>query len=142
MARMAEPEEMLDRLSEFDLVRRKTDPVDRRSVLVQRTGAGNGFMRDLKTILANAGKEVLAVMFETGQAAPAVIAQKGLAQVSDSGAIEAAVADVLAKNADQVAKYKAGKTQVLGFFVGQVMKAMKGKGNPQLVNDLIKKKLG
>jgi DNA-binding MarR family transcriptional regulator len=48
----------LDRLSEFDLVRRKTDPLDRRSVLVQRTVAGNGFMRDLKTILANAGKEV------------------------------------------------------------------------------------
>ena len=47
----------LDRLSEFDLVRRKTDPLDRRSVLVQRTVAGNGFMRDLKTILANAGKE-------------------------------------------------------------------------------------
>ena len=48
----------LDRLSEFDLVRRKTDPLDRRSVLIQRTVAGNGFMRDLKTILANAGKEV------------------------------------------------------------------------------------
>ena len=48
----------LDRLSEFDLVRRKTDPLDRRSVLVQRTVAGNGFMRDIKTILANAGKEV------------------------------------------------------------------------------------
>ena len=48
----------LDRLSEFDLVRRKTDPLDRRSVLVQRTVAGNGFMRDLKTILTNAGKEV------------------------------------------------------------------------------------
>jgi DNA-binding MarR family transcriptional regulator len=48
----------LDRLSEFDLVRRKTDPLDRRSVLVQRTVAGNGFIRDLKTILANAGKEV------------------------------------------------------------------------------------
>ena len=62
--------------------------------------------------------------------------------MSDAGAIEAVVDEVLAKNAGEVEKYRAGKKQILGFFVGQVMKAMKGKGNPALVNELLKKKLG
>ena len=93
-------------------------------------------------VSGNAGKEVLAEMFRTGLAPTAIIAQKGLAQVSDAGAIDAAVDQVLSQNADSVAKYKAGKVQVLGFLVGQVMKAMKGKGNPQLVNEALKKKLG
>jgi Asp-tRNA(Asn)/Glu-tRNA(Gln) amidotransferase B subunit len=71
-----------------------------------------------------------------------IIAEKGLAQVSDTGAIEAVVDDILAKNVGEAEKYRAGKKQVFGFFVGQVMRAMKGKGNPALVNDLLKKKLG
>ena len=78
----------------------------------------------------------------TGKAPSDIIAEKGLAQVSDTGAIEAVVDDILAKNAGEVEKYRAGKKQVFGFFVGQVMKAMKGKGNPTLVNELLKKKLG
>jgi aspartyl-tRNA(Asn)/glutamyl-tRNA(Gln) amidotransferase subunit B len=81
-------------------------------------------------------------MFRTGKAPEAIIADKGLAQVSDTGAIEAVVDDILAKNAGEVEKYRAGKKQIYGFFVGQVMKAMKGKGNPALVNDLLKQKLG
>ncbi|ATB31547.1 Asp-tRNA(Asn)/Glu-tRNA(Gln) amidotransferase subunit GatB [Melittangium boletus] len=94
------------------------------------------------TISANAGKDVFGEMFRTGKEPEAIIEEKGLAQVSDTGAIEAVVDDILAKNADAVEKYRAGKKQMYGFFVGQVMKAMKGKGNPGLVNDLLKKKLG
>jgi aspartyl-tRNA(Asn)/glutamyl-tRNA(Gln) amidotransferase subunit B len=97
---------------------------------------------DKGTISANAGKDVLGEMFRTGKAPADVIAEKGLAQVSDTGAIEAVVDDILAKNAGEAEKYRAGKKQVFGFFVGQVMRAMKGKGNPALVNELLKKKLG
>ncbi|MCY1043970.1 Asp-tRNA(Asn)/Glu-tRNA(Gln) amidotransferase subunit GatB [Corallococcus sp. bb12-1] len=94
------------------------------------------------TVSANAGKDVLGEMFRTGRTPADIIAEKGLAQVSDVGAVEAVVDDILAKNAGEVEKYKAGKKSVYGFFVGQVMKAMKGKGNPGLVNELLKKKLG
>ena len=97
---------------------------------------------DKGTISANAGKDVFGEMFRTGKDPDALIAEKGLAQVSDTGAIEAVVDDILAKNAGEVEKYRAGKKQIFGFFVGQVMKAMKGKGNPALVNELLKKKLG
>jgi aspartyl-tRNA(Asn)/glutamyl-tRNA(Gln) amidotransferase subunit B len=97
---------------------------------------------DKGTISANAGKDVFGEMFRTGKDPEALIAEKGLAQVSDTGAIEAVVDDILAKNAGEVEKYRAGKKQIFGFFVGQVMKAMKGKGNPALVNELLKKKLG
>ncbi|MBZ4421182.1 Asp-tRNA(Asn)/Glu-tRNA(Gln) amidotransferase subunit GatB [Myxococcus sp. RHSTA-1-4] len=97
---------------------------------------------DKGTVSANAGKDVLGEMFRTGKAPADIIAEKGLAQVSDTGAIEAVVDDILAKNAGEVEKYRAGKKQVFGFFVGQVMRAMKGKGNPALVNELLKKKLG
>jgi len=97
---------------------------------------------DKGTISANAGKDVFGEMFRTGKDPEALIAEKGLAQVSDTGAIEAVVDDILARNAGEVEKYRAGKKQIFGFFVGQVMKAMKGKGNPALVNELLKKKLG
>ncbi|MCP3138845.1 Asp-tRNA(Asn)/Glu-tRNA(Gln) amidotransferase subunit GatB [Pyxidicoccus xibeiensis] len=97
---------------------------------------------DKGTVSANAGKDVLGEMFRTGKAPADIIAEKGLAQVSDTGAIEAVVDEILAKNAGEAEKYRAGKTQVFGFFVGQVMRAMKGKGNPALVNELLKKKLG
>jgi aspartyl-tRNA(Asn)/glutamyl-tRNA(Gln) amidotransferase subunit B len=97
---------------------------------------------DQGTVSGNAGKDVLGEMFRTGRAPADIVAEKGLAQVSDTGAIEAVVDDILAKNLGEVEKYRAGKKQVFGFFVGQVMRAMKGKGNPTLVNDLLKKKLG
>ncbi len=93
------------------------------------------------TISLNAGKEVFGEMFATGAEPADVIAKKGLAQVSDTGAIEAAVDAALAASPDNVAAYRAGKVQVLGFFVGQVMKSMKGKGNPKLINELLLKKL-
>ncbi|MHB8879259.1 MAG: Asp-tRNA(Asn)/Glu-tRNA(Gln) amidotransferase subunit GatB [Myxococcaceae bacterium] len=97
---------------------------------------------DRGEISANAAKDVLGEMFRTGKEPSAIVAEKGLAQVSDTGALEAAVDEVLSKNAGEIEKYRAGKKQILGFFVGQVMKAMKGKGNPALINELVRKKLG
>jgi aspartyl-tRNA(Asn)/glutamyl-tRNA(Gln) amidotransferase subunit B len=94
------------------------------------------------TLSNNAAKDVFGEMFRTGKAPEAIISEKGLAQVSDAGAVEAVVDEVLVKNAGEVEKYRGGKKQIFGFFVGQVMKAMKGKGNPALVNELLKKKLG
>jgi aspartyl-tRNA(Asn)/glutamyl-tRNA(Gln) amidotransferase subunit B len=80
-------------------------------------------------------------MLETGDSAGAIVEREGLKQESDSGAIETAVDEVLAANADKVAEYKAGKEQLFGFFVGQTMKAMQGKGNPKLVNERLRAKL-
>jgi len=94
------------------------------------------------TISGAAGKDVLGEMFRTGKEPQAIIVEKGLAQVSDTGAMEQVLDELLAKNAGEVEKYKAGKKQVLGFLMGQAMKAMKGKGNPQLLNELLRKKLG
>jgi aspartyl-tRNA(Asn)/glutamyl-tRNA(Gln) amidotransferase subunit B len=92
-------------------------------------------------ISANAGKEVIAEMFVSGAAPADIIAAKGLAQVSDTGAIEKIIDEVMAANAKNVESYRAGRVQLLGFFVGAVMKAMKGKGNPKLISELLEKKL-
>ena len=71
-----------------------------------------------------------------------VVEARGLKQTSDTGAIEAVIAEVLAANQDKVSEYRSGKDKLFGFFVGQTMKAMAGKGNPQVVNELLKKALG
>ncbi len=93
------------------------------------------------TISGKIAKDVFAMMTETGKNADTIIEEKGLKQVTDTGAIEAIVDEVLAANPDNVAAYKDGKTQLLGFFVGQVMKASQGKANPAMANELLKKKL-
>jgi aspartyl-tRNA(Asn)/glutamyl-tRNA(Gln) amidotransferase subunit B len=93
------------------------------------------------TINGKIAKEVLEAMMETGESALAIVESRGLKQVTDTGAIDAAVDAVLAANPDKLAEYKAGKEKLFGFFVGQVMKAMAGKGNPALVNEAIKRKL-
>ncbi|MFL6333387.1 MAG: Asp-tRNA(Asn)/Glu-tRNA(Gln) amidotransferase subunit GatB [Pyrinomonadaceae bacterium] len=87
------------------------------------------------------GKDVLLVMFKEGKGAEAVIAEQGLAQVSDAGEIEKIVSDVLAANPQQLAAYRDGKEALFGFFVGQVMKASKGKANPKVAGELLKAKL-
>jgi aspartyl-tRNA(Asn)/glutamyl-tRNA(Gln) amidotransferase subunit B len=99
-------------------------------------------MVDSGQLSNNAAKDVFAEMFRTGRAPREIAQEKGLIQVQDTGAVEAAVDAVLAANPGEVEKYRAGKKQVLGFLVGQVMKAMKGKGNPALVNAALKAKLG
>jgi aspartyl-tRNA(Asn)/glutamyl-tRNA(Gln) amidotransferase subunit B len=97
---------------------------------------------DAGEVSANAAKDVFAEMFRTGSDAQTIVTARGLGLEKDAGAVEAAVDAVLAANAAEVQKYRAGKKQVLGFLVGQVMKSMKGKGNPAQVNALLKARLG
>ena len=94
------------------------------------------------TLSGRLAKDVFEAMAETGKEASVVVEEKGLKQVSDSGAIEAEVDQVLQAYADKVAEYKGGKDKLFGFFVGQVMKATGGKANPGVVNEVLKKKLG
>jgi aspartyl-tRNA(Asn)/glutamyl-tRNA(Gln) amidotransferase subunit B len=94
------------------------------------------------TISGSIAKQVFEIMLETGQGAAAIVEDKGLKQTSDTGAIEAVIAEILAHNPGQLEQYRRGKEQLFGFFVGQTMKAMQGKANPGVVNDLLKKALG
>jgi aspartyl-tRNA(Asn)/glutamyl-tRNA(Gln) amidotransferase subunit B len=105
---------------------------------------GLGELIDLladNTISGRIAKDVFAEMFATGKAAGAIVAEKGLRQVTDTGAIDAVIDAVIAKNADKLAEYRAGKDKLFGFFVGQVMKESGGKANPPLVNQALKAKL-
>ncbi len=93
------------------------------------------------TISGKIAKEVIEEMYKTGKSPGVIVKEKGLTQITDSGALEKTIEDVIAANPAQVAQYKAGKEKVFGFFVGQVMKATQGKANPQMINDLLKEKL-
>jgi aspartyl-tRNA(Asn)/glutamyl-tRNA(Gln) amidotransferase subunit B len=92
-------------------------------------------------ITGASGKNVFAKMFETGGGAEQIIAAEGLSQISDTSEIERMAREIIAKNPDNVAKYKAGNEGVFKFFVGQVMRASRGQANPQLVNDILKRLL-
>jgi aspartyl-tRNA(Asn)/glutamyl-tRNA(Gln) amidotransferase subunit B len=93
------------------------------------------------TISGRIAKDVFALMVETGRDAASIVEEKGLKQVTDTGAIEAAIDKVIADNAAKVSDYRSGKQAIFGWFVGQVMKATQGKANPGVVNELLKKKL-
>ncbi|WEK43069.1 MAG: Asp-tRNA(Asn)/Glu-tRNA(Gln) amidotransferase subunit GatB [Candidatus Sphingomonas colombiensis] len=93
------------------------------------------------TLSGSLAKQVFEVMLETGDAPGKIVEERGLKQTSDTGAIEAIIAEVLAKNPNQLEQYRGGKEALFGFFVGQTMKAMAGKANPQVVNELLKKAL-
>lgn len=93
------------------------------------------------TISGRIAKDVFADMFETGKPAADIVEEKGLKQVSDSGALEAAVAEVMGANPDRVADYRGGNQKLIGWFMGQIMKASGGKANPQMVNQLLREKL-
>jgi aspartyl-tRNA(Asn)/glutamyl-tRNA(Gln) amidotransferase subunit B len=97
---------------------------------------------DEGVISGKQAKEVYARVASTKRSPREVVGELGMQQVSDAGAIEAAVREVLEKNPKQVEQLRGGKTAVMGFFVGQVMKATKGSANPQLVNDALKRVLG
>jgi aspartyl-tRNA(Asn)/glutamyl-tRNA(Gln) amidotransferase subunit B len=106
--------------------------------------AGLGGLLDLMadgTINGRIAKDVFEAMVETGKDAAAIVDEKGLRQVTDTGAIDAAVERILAANPDKVAEYRSGKDKLFGFFVGQTMKAMAGKGNPALINETLKRRL-
>jgi aspartyl-tRNA(Asn)/glutamyl-tRNA(Gln) amidotransferase subunit B len=94
-----------------------------------------------KTISNKAAKDVLDYLMENNVDVDEAIEKLGLKQISDAGAIEAMVDEILAANEDKVAEYKSGKEKLFGFFVGQVMKASKGKADPKLVNEILKKRL-
>ena len=93
------------------------------------------------TISGKIAKEIFEAMWESGASADAVIEQQGLRQITDTGAIEAAIDEVMARNPGQLADYRSGKDKLFGFFVGQVMKATGGKANPAQLNELLKAKL-
>lgn len=96
---------------------------------------------DQGLISAKIANDIFGELFESGAMPEAYVKEKGLAQISDSSALEAAVDAVIADNPAEVAAYKGGKTKLIGFFVGQIMRATKGKANPALVNELLNKKL-
>lgn len=96
---------------------------------------------DNNTISGKIAKVVFEDMYQTGKTPDVIIKEKNLVQVSDTSAIEKIIDDVIAASPTQLADYKSGKDKLFGFFVGQVMKAMKGQGNPGVINDLLKKKL-
>jgi aspartyl-tRNA(Asn)/glutamyl-tRNA(Gln) amidotransferase subunit B len=98
-------------------------------------------MIDDGKISGKQGKDVLVAMFASGQTAAAVVEEKGLVQVSDTGEIDRVIDEVIAASPKQLEQYRAGKETLFGFFVGQVMKASKGKANPKVVNERLKEKL-
>jgi aspartyl-tRNA(Asn)/glutamyl-tRNA(Gln) amidotransferase subunit B len=93
------------------------------------------------TISGKIAKEVIDEMYKTDKPAATIIAEQGLVQITDEGALAQAIQEVIAANPKQLEQYRSGKDKVFGFFVGQVMKATQGKANPQLINDLLKKML-
>ena len=119
--------------SMISLLMKQVPPVNLASLLVKK------FRGEVSGPIV---KSVLEEMLATGRTAAEIIEAKGLRQVSDEGALDKIIDEVLAKNPTQVAQFKEGKQQVLGFLVGQVMKASGGKANPGKVNELLKKKLG
>jgi aspartyl-tRNA(Asn)/glutamyl-tRNA(Gln) amidotransferase subunit B len=94
------------------------------------------------TISGKIAKDVFSKMWESGTAPARIVDELGLRQISDTGAIESAIDDLLQRDAAKVVEYKSGKEQLFGYFVGQIMKVMQGKANPGVVNELLKKKLG
>jgi aspartyl-tRNA(Asn)/glutamyl-tRNA(Gln) amidotransferase subunit B len=86
-------------------------------------------------------KDVFEIMIETGQEPEKIVEEKGLVQISDTGALEAIVDQVIKDNPKMVEEYKSGKDKLFGFFVGQTMKLSGGKANPQMINEILKKKL-
>jgi aspartyl-tRNA(Asn)/glutamyl-tRNA(Gln) amidotransferase subunit B len=109
--------------------------------IAPRALAGLIALIDKGTISSAIAKDVFAKMIDSGRGADEIVTGEGLAQIGDESAIVAAIRDVLTKNADAAAQYRAGKQQTFGFLVGQVMKATKGKANPKLANELLRREL-
>jgi aspartyl-tRNA(Asn)/glutamyl-tRNA(Gln) amidotransferase subunit B len=96
---------------------------------------------DQGTISGKIAKAVFEEMINTGQDPEAIIGEKGMAQISDAGALEAQAREILAAHPKEAADYQTGKTKVMGFFVGQLMRKTKGQANPQLANEIFQKLL-
>ncbi len=118
------------------------DGLDMAQCPISAQQLGNMLARIVDGTISNSGaKEVFRTMWAEGGEVDAIIEAKGLKQVSDSGAIEKIVDEVMAANADKVAEYRSGKDKLFGFFVGQAMKASKGQANPAQLNEILKAKL-
>ena len=94
------------------------------------------------TISGRIAKDVFAEMFDSGKDAADIVDEKGLKQITDSGAIEAVIDQLIADNPEQAEQYRGGNTKVAGWFTGQAMKVTQGQANPQMVNQILKDKLG
>ena len=92
-------------------------------------------------ISSKQAKQVFSAIMDEDKDPSVIVEERGMKQVSDTGAIEAVVDAIIAANPDEVARYKEGNTKVIGFFVGQCMKEMRGQGNPKIINQLFAKKL-
>lgn len=114
--------------------------IDSCKVSSDQLGGLLGLIED-NTISGKIAKTVLDDMVESGKNASDIVEEKGLKQVTDTGAIEAMIDEVIAANPNQLEQYRGGKEALFGFFVGQVMKASKGQANPKVVNDILKQKL-
>jgi aspartyl-tRNA(Asn)/glutamyl-tRNA(Gln) amidotransferase subunit B len=124
----------------FGALNRRGDSIEASPVTPAAAAELLGLVAD-GTISGTIAKQVFEIMLESGEGAGAIVESRGLRQTSDTGAIDAEIDKVLAGNADKVAEYKGGKQQLFGFFVGQTMKAMQGKANPQLVNERLRARL-
>jgi aspartyl-tRNA(Asn)/glutamyl-tRNA(Gln) amidotransferase subunit B len=124
----------------FGALNRRGESIEQGPVSPAQAAELLGLVAD-GTISGTIAKQVFEIMLDSGEGAAAIVEKRGLKQTSDTGAIDAAVDKVLADNADKLAEYKGGKQQLFGFFVGQVMKAMAGKANPQVVNERLRAKL-
>jgi len=124
----------------FGALNRRGESIDASPVSAARAAELLGLVAD-GTISGTIAKQVFEIMLESGEGAADIVEKQGLKQTSDTGAIDAEIDKILAANADKVAEYKSGKQQLFGFFVGQTMKAMQGKANPQLVNERLRAKL-
>ncbi len=124
----------------FGYLNKSNKNITESPISAQNLGALVGLIND-GTISGKIAKEVFEIMAETGKEPSLIIEEKGLKQVSDTGAIETMISEILAANQDKVAEIKAGKDKLKGWFVGQIMKASQGKVNPALANQLLDKKL-
>lgn len=124
----------------FAMLNRKNVSVDNSPVSAENLGKLVGLI-ETNVISGKVAKDVFEMMAETGENPEKIVKEKGLKQVTDTSAIEAVIDSVIAGNLDNVAAYRNGKTALRGWFVGQVMKESKGKANPQMVNELLDKKL-
>ena len=124
----------------FGLLNKDATAITDSPVSAEQLGGLLDLMAD-GTISGKIAKDVFEDMFASGKDAATIVDEKGLKQVSDTGAIEAMVDEVMAANQDKVEEYRGGKDKLMGFFVGQVMKASKGQANPGVVNQILKDKL-
>ena len=119
---------------------KENQPITKSPIAAEQLGGLIDLIAD-NTISGKIAKDVFAEMYKTSKDPAAIVEEKGLKQVTDTGAIEKLVDEVIAENPDNVAAYQGGKDKLFGFFVGQVMKKSQGKANPAMVNELLKEKL-